>query len=1197
MKSVSPFDVAELPGGRLLIEASAGTGKTHALTGLAVHLLGRGEVTVDQLLVVTYTRLATGELRGRIRTTLVGVRDELESPDPEPGLAAIVEALRAWDRDAARANLTDALARYDALTVTTIHSFAQRALASFGTLAGLDVDFGVLADSSRLIADAAADECAMNAQQIGELRAAAARDGTLDDLAAVAELLPKSTNAVSELATTIDGALDLRVLPDVDETIADPVLTLLSRPDVSSAAVQALLARRAAGVVAARRLGAGLRSYGELITGVREALDGVTGKALEQRLGEQYRVALIDEFQDTDRVQWDIFDRCFGRKGGRLILVGDPKQAIYGFRGANIHTYSGAANQPGMARRMLATNWRSDGDLLTGLETLMTGATFGDGIEFVAVGAAPGNEGTRLRRDDDQVTSPVEVTLADTDALKDSPEKSPKFLSAAIAEQVIATYVVDHVVDLLDHAWFDDEGTSGPTRRVEPGDIALLVRRRSEGAALAEALQRAAVPAVVRGNGDVRASSAPGWSNSPAPSRAAAEWRLLLEAVADPADPRRARAAAVGVFGPLPAPWALVGADEEVITGFQRRLSDWAGTLARSGAAAFSGRVWAESSVVTRVLATPDGDRLMTDLEHLGELFTTELGTAPAAPDRLLGLLAVPGGDQEDGADRVTQRRIPTGAPAVTIMTLHGAKGLEFPIVGCIGMQKLDPSKADRSFDPVDGHQVIDLAKGPEFVEAAKREQREEAQRLLYVGLTRARHHTFTCWTHEKNSPPGALTRLLFARDGDGSIDVGQYVAEKFSIPAFVEGRGRLEGLAARSRGTLGVRVLGEDDLTARSRRWAGNGSVEPGQEAQAEGDGPRLSVATLDRPLDRRAGRWSFTAITAHGDPAPDDDSPTESGGDENPHAPNVPASESAPSDLDGSDAAPTEDAPAAVSPLAWLPAGTEFGTLVHAVLEQVDFAGDEVADDLRRILSAQQATRRLSLRPIAPDTETRSGEELCVAGLLDALATPLGPLWDDRRLKDLATSDRLSECDFDLRLDAPAARPVTATIIGGLTREHLDSDDPYTEWAEALARGRFAVDLAGHLTGSIDLVARVGSGDTQRFVVSDYKTNRLHAAGEVPASGDYGPDALVRAMVEHDYPLQALLYSVALHRYLRWRLPGYDPAVHLGGVTYLFLRGMTPDAAARAGDARPGVASWRIPPTLIEALDARFAGRGEPR
>ena len=237
------------------------------------------------------------------------------------------------------------------------------------------------------------------------------------------------------------------------------------------------------------------------------------------------------------------------------------------------------------------------------------------------------------------------------------------------------------------------------------------------------------------------------------------------------------------------------------------------------------------------------------------------------------------------------------------------------------------------------------------------------------------------------------------------------------------------------------------------------------------------------------------------------------------------------------------------------------------------------------------EAVTDRLAWNPWPVD------EQRLVAGLEAVVRTPLGPLFAGRALVDLAPTDRLDEMSFDLTLGEGGSRATDADI-GRLLLDHLSADDPLGRWAASLADGPFSAVLAGHLTGSIDLVARVRHDDgVDRFVVSDYKTNRLAARGVIPTSAHFRPDQLPAAMAVHHYPLQALLYSVGLHRYLRWRLPDYDPATHLGGIAYLFIRGMVgPDTPTTDGLPN-GVFSWRPAADLVVDLSNLLdgsAGRG---
>jgi exodeoxyribonuclease V beta subunit len=197
-------------------------------------------------------------------------------------------------------------------------------------------------------------------------------------------------------------------------------------------------------------------------------------------------------------------------------------------------------------------------------------------------------------------------------------------------------------------------------------------------------------------------------------------------------------------------------------------------------------------------------------------------------------------------------------------------------------------------------------------------------------------------------------------------------------------------------------------------------------------------------------------------------------------------------------------------------------------------------------------------------------------VTGLAAAVATPLG---GGLRLRDVVHADRLDELAFELPLaggDEPRGVLEPATIAAVL-HEHLPGDDPLAGYARRLEDPGLRPSVRGYLTGSIDLVVRV---DSNRFAIADYKTNWLAPPGEALSARHYLPAALAAEMERSHYALQALLYAVALHRYLRWRLPGYDPRTNLAGVFYLFVRGMT------GGDDSDGVFAWHPPGRLVEAL-----------
>lgn len=1149
-----PFDLlGPLGTGRLAIEASAGTGKTFTLATLATRHVAERGVAAAELLVVTFTRAATSELRARIRDRLATAA-ELLAGDHEVGDEDLLVAhLAAEDRTVRQARLATAVTEFDAATVATIHGFATQALGSLGAASGGDRDAALVDDDRDLQGEICADV----------LAGAAVEGVPVEELPTLAQLM-----AASEVALR---SAELALTPLPDEPAARPADRRLRE-----------LVSRVRAQVAAERRRAGTRSFDDLLVDLRRELRGPGADAVRAALRARYRVALIDEFQDTDPVQWAIFSELFGedRTDASLVLVGDPKQAIYSFRGADVHTYV-AATASAAPVRSLDTNHRSDGQVLQALDVLLAGATFGDdAIAFTPVRVRPGHEDRHLVGADGQIVPAVSLRLALGEDLPRNKTK-PHNLKVPEAEAAVVADLVARVRDLLD-------GASLPSgERVRPSDVAVLTRSASEGELIHRAFVAQGVPAVLARGGSVLSSPA------------ADQWRWLLQSLARPADPRRARTFALSWFSGHDAAWVDAAADDE-LAAVQDQIHGWAEALARHGVDELVRRVWAESGVVARVLARPDGDRAMTDLDHLAELLrTTTAARRPGVAGLLAALETDPEADPDADVDgNVASRRIESEAQAVQIMTAWVAKGLEFPIVCCPTMWRTRRSGPVVYQDAVLGSRALDLARGecwPDDASAVARKRQAAAEaeaeelRLLYVALTRARHHLLVWWTRGQFSNASSLARVLFARHG-AQLDPVAFTADVVALPDDGAALAALGPLLEAAGGTIVAGVHGT--VPRPSTRWVAEAIPAPPLP---------LAVARLDRQVPRDRHRWSFTSITARGghdgragqDGGADTLSGARGGSDED-------TTGRGPVDEAESITDPPIDAvrPDAdfdhpeISPLAALPAGAAFGVLVHAVLEQVDFAAPDLRPAVAEVVDRELTWRPMDLAPVGPAGTEADGRRLLIDGLVRAVESPLGPAFGHQALRSLHAADRLDELDFELLL-GEGAGAATDRSLGRLVLDHLPGGDPYRGWAADLAEGAFGASLAGHLTGSIDLVARIHGADGQpRFVVVDYKTNRLHPRGLVPEHLDYAPPAMVRAMVEHHYPLQALLYSVAVHRYLRWRLPGYDPALHLGGAAYLFVRGLAGPAVPTVDGAPNGVALWPVPAPLVVAASDLLAG-----
>ena len=342
---------------------------------------------------------------------------------------------------------------------------------------------------------------------------------------------------------------------------------------------------------------------------------------------------------------------------------------------------------------------------------------------------------------------------------------------------------------------------------MQPSDIAVLVRSNDDAVKIRDALRLRGIPAMLARGGSVLES--PG----------ADQWRWLLDAMSRPSDPVRARTFALSWFGGRSADWVATAGDDDLVE-LQEQLAEWVAVLAERGVTDFQRRLWADTGVVARVLARPDGDRELTDLEHVAELLGTGAGDQHQSVAGLLSILDAPPPEEIDAdVDRdQAARRVESEALAVHVMTVWVAKGLEFPIV-CVPTMWSSGNATPIVPDPDGpiGARMYDLASKPWPDAAATKERKALAEaetlgehlRLLYVALTRARHQTIVWWTSVSTAKKSGLTRVLFARDAEGRLD-----PEQFSAATCATAGPRAGGRAARA----GRRGLARHDLAHGAR-------------------------------------------------------------------------------------------------------------------------------------------------------------------------------------------------------------------------------------------------------------------------------------------------------------------------------------------------------------------------------------------
>ncbi|MCU1397476.1 MAG: Exodeoxyribonuclease [Acidimicrobiales bacterium] len=1220
---LAPFDLkGPLPTGRTVLEASAGTGKTYSLTGLIVRYIAEAATLVDQFLVVTFTRAAANELRERTRHALDLAATAFRSgtaPAEHPWMSVLFDVAAlptttdpSIELERRERRLVEAVARFDELTITTIHGFCQQALAQLGVRSGNNPD-AVLVES------------------LNDLVVEVCRDAIITVLADD----PRALDTPSSSWTNV------RNPQQAEKELVAAVTALMSNPGAVIAPKDATdqiatrwvdLATTTQDTLVARQAARNEIGYDTLISGLQRALaDPEHGVIVAGQLAQRSSVILVDEFQDTDRLQWDLFHRAFAQR--TLITVGDPKQAIYRFRGADVHAYLDAVQAS--TALSLTTNHRSDAAVLDGLAQLLDGATLGDArIPFRAVEARPGAPVSAFgtTRPEPGVAHPAVHLRAvpPADALR---TKATNEISMPLVRTLVLGDLVTRIIDLLDHGTLavavDDQGAAddqdagddqsdddGDTaggrtvRPVVPGDIAVLVPSHAEANNVAAALRRARIPAVRTRTGSVLLAPA------------ATQWRLLLAALAQPHQTPVVRAAALGWF--LHTDIATIVGDDEALADLQATAATLADRMRTVGVSAFYDEQKAQHlGLVATVLGREGGERHLTDLDHIAELLAAESHGRPADPAQVLRTL-----DQliieTDERNEAAMRRIDSDALAVQVTTIHAAKGLEYPIVLLPFAFKMRGNvRTPHSYTTPDGQRTLDLASkvawdgGPSTPgDETTRDNQElrrqltindiegDELRLLYVALTRAKHRVEIWWASTRGAGTSALGRILTDRYGAGPVQNSPYPWKPKSKGRLGIGRplhqsmtdidvlAQIQHLVAGSDGTLALSVLPE---TIEPPRWSGR-TVPPSAPLRAA----RSERATVGDP---RWTRWSFSRLTAA--VAASGSEPAEAAALDRTAALDVRGTGDRggfdePGDVLDPDAtdvpgAAVEQLQLGIGPVAHLAnvvGGTQFGTFVHAVLEHLDCTAADLPSEVLALVVEHAAREGLDLAAL----ERRgAGRDAIVAGIVAAVRTPLGPLFSGRALADISPRDRLAELVFDLPI-AGSVGAFSSGAIGQVLLTHLDRHDPVRPFARRLATDFAGFDIAGWMHGSIDGVFRVPDGGTHRYIVVDYKTNRLHEPGAADPVAAYHPRQLIGAMEHSRYPLQALLYTVALHRYLRWRLgSGYDPDRHLGGIAYLFVRGMVGPQTPTVDDVPHGVFSWLPPVSAIVALDQLFAA-GRP-
>ncbi len=1114
MNSTDVFDLTHaLPSRKwLLLEASAGTGKTYSLTALVARYVAEEGLRADELLMVTFTRAAAAEMKQEVREQLLRALNAVNASDSEkldPWLANLRDC-SVDEQSLRRERLETAISNIDSATISTIHGFFQQALG----------DLGIRSGDAKTPAPAESD--AVVSQKV-------IRDVLVHRFASNALALDPTG---SKDPMSVEGSV-AKVLKSTSSNLS---AELAPAPDESPAGQWSSIIQELRKAIKEERVAQGVVAFDDLIVDLVEKLDDPTlGQQIIRVLRSRYRLVLIDEFQDTDTFQWRLFSKVFDLAGVpdeflALIVVGDPKQAIYRFRGADIDAYLKAAADGSMSKRQMTTNYRTDRPLVEALNSWLTDVTFGDeDIAYVPVTTPDNHANARL--------------TGAGQALQFRFLANPNKQNADPVRAAISIDVADHIQKLLKDGEIGPElGSSAEPRRVKLDDICILVRGHNDAEPLVEELRKRHIPAVRSRIGSVLESEA------------MEQLRLLLTAMANPADVRRVRAVQLSWFALNPvvvSPSADVTVTvQDPIEVLQTKCRVWANELEARGLVGWYQVLRLDDDVIKEISSDFEAERRLTDLEHIIELLNGQLGGRRAPVSAVLRALDELKETMNTEAE-AQKRRIDTDRDVIQITTMHSSKGLEYPIVLMPFPKGITKSSVSVYED--EGVRYVDAAPSIAWVDndldQTERERRDKIEaegdelRLLYVAATRAQHQLVIWWgkAPRDSSHKGPLARVLF-----GSTENLELVTKVDDDTA----REKLVELVKR----LGPNV-GFKELT----KWEDNRKWEA---PTPEVSGVLTAEPFPEHDIEREGWyRWSYSSLSK-GTRANNEGS-ARGGTDEAPGGPEL-GEDGGPQTFEG--------------PLLGMQASADFGTFVHELFEVINLSAPDVEAEVRAVIETSGRAASFDADP-----------EVLAQGLMLAIDTPLGATADDATLRTIG-SNRLNELVFHFPL-ADGNSPVTPSALFELAASY--EDDQFSDYFKALAAGNRMSVIAGLMTGSIDSVIRLGDASNGTYGVVDYKTNRLHTPGDVAPISAYGYESMKHAMEHGDYPLQILVYNVALHRMLQLRLAGYDIDRHIGDTNYLFVRGMIgPDTAVIDGQ-RNGVFAWRPSSELIVAASKLLGGQ----
>lgn len=1049
MKIISP--IHSILTGKTLIEASAGTGKTYTITSLVIrYLLGINlpePLKLSDILIVTFTKAATSELRIRIYDRILEVQHAFKTENSDDEfIRDILTLIPKNEYIKARAILNEAERLMSDANIFTIHSFCQRFLSQNPLDSQLPFDARLETSDYDLQTETAKQFWREVCYYFS------------DRLAPIAYPIYNNPSYVqSKIAPFISVAESLDA-PQSIEALETAIFNCQGEDgELDQNQIQAIFwafaTQQFHRIFSTLKQKNNLLFFDDLIKETEKLITNATLEQLE-KIRDRYKIAMIDEFQDTDNIQYNIFSQLFGNTEDRaLLMIGDPKQSIYKFRGADINTYLNAKHSA-EHQYSLGTNYRSSEAVVKGVNELFEqndNPFLAKDIPFQPV-ATPEKAALNYLTVNDVQQKGVGIAYLEGDNNKGSFQKAS------------AEYITQRIQQLLAQGKIYQNNEA---RTIEHQDITILVRGKGDADALLRALRDAELPAVYLSD-----------KSKVFKSKASGLLHLFLTSLLD----SRNQELMKQTFASLLYQLSLNELHnlledhqqyEDFLIEREQCLQDWD----KVGIIPMMDQFLHRHHRIHRFRNHDEFDRIMTDLRHLCELLQAQSLLAPTK-EALLEWFTQQINSPDDSVDELSgssnSLRLESEMNVITIMTIHGSKGLEFPITFIPSNFEAKVDKPPFIVNQENGQKTLDYSKNKAQELLSLSNEQAENARLLYVALTRAKYYCeFALSENFLDRTTNVNNKVIF------STLFNTEKNEAFSLD-------RLEKLQH-------VQILPMNTQV----------QVEYSAKPELTED---LTAATFTGKINRAWNISSFTQLTK--------DAPHSYFVQENQDEANI-------------DEVLVESTTEPIPSIFTFPKGAHTGTFMHELFEKhkpQDLLNKEyLTNILSRTFFSEEVSNNLDI-------------------WVDVVLNWLADIFKNELLPNLTFAESLqTNALHELEFLFPVKQPFTAEKFNRYLQNYRDS--------ETLPQLNFFT-LQGMMKGFIDLIF-VHNG---KFYIADYKTNYL---GNLPE--DYNESNVHQAMLDAYYDVQYLIYSVALMRYLKFRLPNFNYDEHFGGIFYLFVRGMS--------------------------------------